>query len=207
MGLGESHLEDSRGDQWLVGGACSSSTAGRLKGRLGSGLGTADEASRVSNALLPHTMQHRAMLSTWQRRTVVLRSRIEGWGVFATEEIMAMEMIVEYAGEVIRPVLSDQRERLYVSQGIGCYMFEVAPGVIVDATRCGNRARYINHSCDPNCFSRTVTLESGRKVIVIFAKRHIKRGEELCYDYQFPLDENDRVTCACGAAQCKGFMN
>jgi hypothetical protein len=207
MGLGEAQHEEARVDQRLQGVAYSSNSNGRLKGRANSGLGNIDEAGRVSNALLPHTMQYRAMLSSWQRRTVVLRSRIEGWGVFATEDIMSMEMIIEYAGEVIRPVLSDQRERLYMSQGIGCYMFEVAPGIIVDATRTGNRARFINHSCDPNCFSRTVTLESDRKVIVIFAKRLIKRGEELCYDYQFPLDENDRVTCACGAAHCKGFMN
>lgn len=160
-----------------------------------------------SAANLPHSMQFRAMLKTWKRRTVVLRSGIEGWGVFATEDIAAGDMVIEYMGQLIRPITSDEREAYYDSQGIGCYMFEVAPGKIVDATKTGNRARYINHSCDPNCYSRTVAVEHGRRVIVIFALREIKRGEELCYDYQFPLDAEDRVACACGAAKCKGYMN
>jgi SET domain/PHD-zinc-finger like domain/F/Y rich C-terminus/PHD-like zinc-binding domain/PHD-finger/F/Y-rich N-terminus len=177
------------------------------KCRMSGGSAGVNGVNDGTRAMLPYAMQHRSMLRTWQRRTVVLRSRIEGWGVFATEDIMAQEMVIEYAGEVIRPVLSDKREKYYDSKGIGCYMFEIAPGVIVDATVTGNRARYINHSCDPNCFSRTVTVENGRRVIVIFSKRQIKRGEELCYDYQFPFDDNDRVECACGAARCKGWMN
>lgn len=156
---------------------------------------------------LPHSMQHRVMSKTWKRRTVILRSGIEGWGVYATEDIAVGDMVIEYMGEIIRPITSDEREAYYDSQGIGCYMFEVAPGRIVDATMLGNRARFINHSCEPNCFSRTVAVEHGRRVIVIFAKRNIKRGEELCYDYQFPLDAEDRVACACGSAKCKGFMN
>lgn len=172
---------------------------------------TSEDANRTSCNFafshLSHSMQHRAMLGTWQRRTVILRSRIDGWGVFATEDIMPNEMVIEYSGELIRPVLSDWREAQYDRQGIGCYMFEVEPGVIVDATRVGNRARFINHSCDPNCFSRVVSIDNSRRVIVIFSKRYIRRGEELCYDYQFPLDENDRVICACGSSRCKGFMN
>lgn len=170
-----------------------------------------DDAPRNASTALyisqSFAMQHRAMDKSWRRRTVVLRSRIEGWGVFAAEDIRAKEMIIEYMGEVIRPITSDKREAYYDSKGIGCYMFEVEPGRIVDATLRGNRARYINHSCDPNCYSRTVKVENDRRAICIFASRDIKRGEELCYNYKFPLDEEDRVECACGTKACTGFMN
>ncbi|CDF36889.1 unnamed protein product [Chondrus crispus] len=160
-----------------------------------------------STPSLPYATQHRCIASTSRSRTVVLRSDIEGCGVFATKDIPAGEMVIEYVGEIIRPVLSDVREAKYLDRGIGCYMFEIETGVIVDATMRGNAARYINHSCAPNCFSKTITTENDQKVVVIFAKRTIQRGEELSYDYQFPFDDSDRVKCACGADQCKGWMN
>lgn len=160
-----------------------------------------------STPSLPFATQHRCIASTSRSRTVVLRSDIEGCGVFATKDIPAGEMVIEYVGEIIRPVLSDVREAKYLDRGIGCYMFEIEAGLIVDATMRGNAARYINHSCAPNCFSKTITTENDRRVVVIFAKRTIQRGEELSYDYQFPYDDSDRVKCACGAEQCKGWMN
>lgn len=160
-----------------------------------------------STPSLPFATQHRCIASTSRSRTVVLRSDIDGCGVFATKDIPAGEMVIEYVGEIIRPVLSDIRESKYLDKGIGCYMFEIEPGVIVDATMRGNAARYINHSCAPNCFSKTITTEQDQKVVVIFAKRSIQRGEELSYDYQFPFDDSDRVKCACGTEQCKGWMN
>lgn len=142
-----------------------------------------------------------------KRRTRIIRSEIDGWGVFATEDIAAEQLIVEYVGELIRPALSDLREARYQNMGIGCYMFQIVPGLIVDATLCGNAARFINHSCAPNCYSKTLTLPDGREVVAIFSKRRIQRGEELSYDYQFPFDDDDRVVCGCGAVQCRGFMN
>lgn len=151
--------------------------------------------------------EHMGIAASSKARTVVLRSDIDGLGVFATEDIPAGEMIIEYVGEMIRPSISDIREKKYCEKGIGCYMFEIVAGQIVDATMSGNAARYINHSCAPNCYSKTVSLENNRRVVVIFAKRRIQRGEELSYDYKFPLDDSDRVKCECGAAQCKGFMN
>lgn len=142
-----------------------------------------------------------------KRRTRILRSEIDGWGVFATEDIPAEQLIVEYVGELIRPVLSDIREGRYQAMGIGCYMFQIVPGLIVDATLCGNASRFINHSCAPNCYSKTVHLSDGNSVVAIFSKRRIQRGEELSYDYQFPFDDEDRVICGCGAVQCRGYMN
>lgn len=170
---------------------------------------SAENRSRTNKSTrkLPLATQHRHIANSSKSRTVILRSDIDGCGVFATKDIPAGEMIIEYVGEIIRPILSDLREVRYLEKGIGCYMFQIEPGLIVDATLCGNAARYINHSCSPNCYSRTIALENGRKVVVIYAKRNIQRGEELSYDYLFPYDDADRVKCGCGTDRCKGWMN
>lgn len=58
------------------------------------------------------------------------------------------EMVIEYAGELIRSTLTDKRERYYDSRGIGCYMFKIDDNLVVDATMRGNAARFINHACE-----------------------------------------------------------
>ena len=76
---------------------------------------------------------------------------------------------------------------------------------LLDATMKGNAARFINHSCDPNCYSRIVDI-LGKKHIIIFAMRKIVRGEELTYDYKFPI-EDVKLPCNCGAKKCRKYMN
>ena len=77
------------------------------------------------------------------------KSSIHDWGLFAREYIGADEMVIEYVGHVVRPVLSDVREKRYEKQGIGSsYLFRIDQDYVVDATKCGNLARFINHSCD-----------------------------------------------------------
>ncbi|MES1912485.1 MAG: hypothetical protein MHM6MM_004754, partial [Cercozoa sp. M6MM] len=108
----------------------------------------------------------------------VCRSRIHGCGLFATRDIKAHHMIIEYVGEVIRTSVADKRERVYERIGIGsCYMFRLDRHHIIDATLRGSVARFINHSCDPNAYSRVVEID-GRKKICIFSRRDIARGEE-----------------------------
>ncbi|RXM93163.1 Histone-lysine N-methyltransferase 2A [Acipenser ruthenus] len=98
-------------------------------------------------------------------------------------------------------------EKYYDSKGIGCYMFRIDDFDVVDATMHGNAARFINHSCEPNCYSRVINVE-GQKHIVIFALRPIYRGEELTYDYKFPIeDASSKLHCNCGAKRCRRFLN
>ena len=134
------------------------------------------------------------------------RSRIHEWGLFAMEDIPANAMVIEYVGEIIRQSVADDRERRYTDLGIGSsYLFRIDEQNIIDATRCGAIARFMNHSCDPNCYAQVVQVE-GDPRIVIYSKRPIASGTEITYDYKFPL-EDEKILCHCGAATCRGTLN
>ncbi|GLD48987.1 histone-lysine N-methyltransferase SETD1A [Lates japonicus] len=93
-----------------------------------------------------------------------------------------------------------------VWQGIGSsYLFRVDHDTIIDATKCGNLARFINHCCTPNCYAKVITIESQKK-IVIYSKQAIAVNEEITYDYKFPLEEN-KIPCLCGTENCRGTLN
>ncbi|XP_048482105.1 histone-lysine N-methyltransferase SETD1 isoform X3 [Plutella xylostella] len=134
------------------------------------------------------------------------KSGIHDWGLFAQEPIAADEMVIEYVGQMIRPIVADVREAQYEATGIGSsYLFRIDFDTIIDATKCGNLARFINHSCNPNCYAKIITIESQKK-IVIYSKQPIGVDEEITYDYKFPL-EDEKIACLCGAPQCRGFLN
>lgn len=137
------------------------------------------------------------------------RSRIHAWGVFADRAIKENQMIVEYRGEIIGNAVAEKREIIYSKSNIGSdYMFRIDSHTVCDATKQGNVARFINHSCNPNCFTKIISTE-GVQRIVVYAKRNIDPGEELCYDYKFPIepDLKKRIPCHCGANVCRGYMN
>ena len=136
---------------------------------------------------------------------IVKCSDIQGRGLFTLVDIPQGQMIIEYAGEIIRHSLCDKRERYYDSRGIGCYMFRIDELEVIDATTKGNQARFINHSCDPNCISKVIAV-LGRKHIVIFALRYIHKGEELTYDYKFPK-EDVKIQCLCKSSRCRKYLN
>ncbi|XP_072282353.1 histone-lysine N-methyltransferase 2B isoform X2 [Pyxicephalus adspersus] len=162
---------------------------------------------RATSMDLPMAMRFRHLKRTSKEAVGVYRSSIHGRGLFCKRNIDAGEMVIEYSGIVIRSVLTDKREKYYDSKGIGCYMFRIDDFDVVDATMHGNAARFINHSCEPNCYSRVIHVE-GQKHIVIFALRSIYRGEELTYDYKFPIeDASNKLPCNCGAKKCRRFLN
>ncbi|CAH1233887.1 SETD1B [Branchiostoma lanceolatum] len=134
------------------------------------------------------------------------KSRIHDWGLFALEPIAAEEMVIEYVGQCIRQTIADERERRYEEQGIGSsYLFRVDHDMIIDATKTGNLARFINHCCNPNCYAKIITVESYKK-IVIYSRRDIAVNEEITYDYKFPI-EDEKIPCLCGAENCRGTLN
>ncbi|ELW65863.1 Histone-lysine N-methyltransferase MLL [Tupaia chinensis] len=165
------------------------------------------QLKRATSMDLPMPMRFRHLKKTSKEAVGVYRSPIHGRGLFCKRNIDAGEMVIEYAGNVIRSIQTDKREKYYDSKGIGCYMFRIDDSEVVDATMHGNAARFINHSCEPNCYSRVINID-GQKHIVIFAMRKIYRGEELTYDYKFPIeDASNKLPCNCGAKKCRKFLN
>lgn len=145
-------------------------------------------------------------LQTRKKHLRFARSPIHDWGLYAMEKISRGEMVIEYVGEIIRAQVADKREKAYERQGIGSsYLFRIDEDLVVDATKKGNLGRLINHSCDPNCTAKIITI-NGEKKIVIYAKQDIELGSEITYDYHFPI-EQDKIPCLCGSAKCRGFLN
>ncbi|CDK29687.1 unnamed protein product [Kuraishia capsulata CBS 1993] len=137
------------------------------------------------------------------------RSAIHNWGLYALEPISAKEMIIEYVGERLRQQVAEVREKKYLKSGIGSsYLFRVDENTVIDATKKGGIARFINHCCVPSCTAKIIKVE-GKKRIVIYALRDIGTNEELTYDYKFERETNDeeRIPCLCGAPGCKGYLN
>lgn len=137
------------------------------------------------------------------------RSAIHNWGLYALEPIMAKEMIIEYVGESIRQQVAEHREKSYLKTGIGSsYLFRIDENTVIDATKKGGIARFINHCCDPSCTAKIIKVGNTKR-IVIYALRDIDANEELTYDYKFERETNDeeRIKCLCGAANCKGYLN
>ncbi|XP_047130948.1 uncharacterized protein LOC100210554 isoform X1 [Hydra vulgaris] len=154
---------------------------------------------------LPVAMKYRLLKNLAKDNVGVYRSKIQGRGLFCKKTIEAGEMIIEYSGEKIRSSLTDRREKYYEKKGYGCYMFRIDDTDVVDATTKGNAARFINHSCEPNCFSRIISID-GCKKIIIYAQKRVTVGEELTYDYKFAI-EDDKLPCFCGAKKCRKYLN
>lgn len=145
-------------------------------------------------------------LRTRKKQLTFARSPIHDWGLYAAEAIPSGDMVIEYVGEVIRQQVADKREKYYEKTGIGSsYLFRVDDDSVVDATKKGNLGRLINHCCAPNCTAKIITI-NGEKKIVIYAKANIDVGDEITYDYHFPL-EDQKIPCLCGSARCRGFLN
>lgn len=130
---------------------------------------------------------------------IVKHSRIHGQGCYAGEFIPAGAFIVEYEGDLIPAEEAYRREQDTSRSGI--YTFWTCNEWAIDAYVEGNAARFINHSCTPNCEYR---IEGQR--VLIYAGRDIASGEELTYDYSYSA-EGEKVPCRCGSPQCRGCIN
>jgi hypothetical protein len=159
-----------------------------------------------SPELLPLADQYRYMTLSVSRAIRVGYSRIHMWGLFARKPFGGGAMVIEYLGHAIRDPVSDLREKQYESMGCGSvYMFRLDQRWIVDATKKGNIARFINHSCDPNCYTKIVAI-NGQNKIIVFSHRPIALHEEITYNYFFASEE-ERINCKCGSINCCCSLN
>jgi hypothetical protein len=137
----------------------------------------------------------------------VRRSPIHGTGVFATKRIPKGARVVEYVGERVSHAEADRRYEDKAVDDNHTFLFTVDDRIVIDAGVGGNDARWINHSCDPNC---ETVIENKR--VFIEAARDIEPGEELAYDYMISREPGDPdnieeiFACRCGSANCRGTM-
>ena len=142
------------------------------------------------------------------RAYVVRRSRIHGRGVFATRTIRKGSDIIEYRGRRISMDEADNLPDSDPDNPFHTFLFELNDGRVIDAGVRGNAARWINHSCRPNC----VPYEDDDGRVFIEAKRTIRAGEELSYDYRLNVPGRRTAkmladyACRCGAPRCRGTM-
>jgi SET domain-containing protein len=131
---------------------------------------------------------------------------MQGLGAFATAFIPDGTRLIEYAGQRLTPAEAEAR---YPDDGPRhhTYLFAIDDDIVIDAAVDGNAARFINHSCDPNC---DAVVEDGR--IWIETIRDVPPGEELAYDYAYMLEERHtpaakrKYPCNCGARNCRGTI-
>ncbi|HAF02980.1 MAG TPA: SET domain-containing protein-lysine N-methyltransferase [Spartobacteria bacterium] len=136
-------------------------------------------------------------------RIEVRKSGVHGRGVYATKPISKDTRIIEYTGkrilwETVPADLDDPHT----------FLFGLDNGKeVIDPATGGNEARWINHSCDPNCEA----IEENERVF-IYALRHLRPGEELFYDYALQVDEprtkevEKECECNCRSPKCRGTM-
>lgn len=175
--------------------------------KFSSGIQTGSSNQEALPNILSMADKYRYMRETSRKRLAFGKSRIHGFGIFAKHPHKAGDMVIEYTGEIVRPPVADRREHLIYNSlvGAGTYMFRIDDERVIDATRAGSIAHLINHSCEPNCYSRVITV-SGDEHIIIFAKRDIKQWEELTYDYRF-FSIDEQLKCYCGSERCSGVVN
>ena len=138
----------------------------------------------------------------------VLQSPVHGRGVFAARTIRKGETVIEYRGkrmtwdEACEQPASDESDPYHT------FLFSLDDGRVIDAAIGGNAARWINHSCAPNC----ETYEDERGRVYAAARRKIRPGEELSYDYRLEIEGKvgkrlrKAYACHCGARRCRGTM-
>ncbi|NCO11242.1 SET domain-containing protein-lysine N-methyltransferase [Candidatus Pacearchaeota archaeon CG_4_9_14_0_2_um_filter_39_13] len=138
---------------------------------------------------------------------VIKKSIMHGKGAFAKTEIKEKTRIIEYIG---KKVTKKRGDKIYLEQvkkaekegiPVTTYLFSVSKKYDIDGDVSWNSAKYINHSCNPNC---EVVNEDGH--IWIISKEDIKKGEEITYDYGFPLINYKDHKCRCGSESCMGYI-
>ena len=139
----------------------------------------------------------------------VKKSKIHNYGVYATKNIVKSTKIIEYIGEKISKKEGDRRSARRIKEHLNSkvdgsvYIFELDNKYDIDGSPKYNKARYINHSCSPNC---EVEIKQGK--IWIKSIKKIKKNEELSYDYGYSFDKDDfrDHPCKCGSKKCIGFI-
>ncbi|KAH8551044.1 hypothetical protein BGW37DRAFT_426470 [Umbelopsis sp. PMI_123] len=129
-----------------------------------------------------------------------------GWGLKTLTDIKVGQLIVEYRGEVISQRLCEERLRTVYKDTKNFYFLDYQKGEVIDAAAKGSDARFVNHSCEPNCHIEKWAI-GGEVCVGVFATQDIPADSELFYDYNYTLiGSGVSQKCRCGSTKCRGYM-
>ena len=137
-----------------------------------------------------------------------LREHGKGWGLIAIHGVKKGDLVQEYAGEIIDEKTKDERLKAWAldhPNDPNFYVMHLEPGWYIDAREVANMARFINHSCNPNCKLVPINVAGQMRVSIVCIKE-VPPGGFLCYDYQFDTQHGEKFICQCGAENCCGTM-
>ncbi|XP_039453659.1 probable histone-lysine N-methyltransferase Mes-4 [Culex pipiens pallens] len=130
----------------------------------------------------------------------------KGWGLVAQEDIQQGQFVIEYVGEVINgEELARRIKQKQEQKDENYYFLTVDSELTIDAGPKGNLARFINHSCEPNC-ETLLWKVGGSQSVGLFALKDLKAGEELTFNYNFETFGDQKKICHCGAVKCSGLI-
>ncbi|XP_054619165.1 histone-lysine N-methyltransferase ASH1L isoform X1 [Dunckerocampus dactyliophorus] len=142
----------------------------------------------------------------WVQCLERFRAEGKGWGIRTKESLRSGQFIIEYLGEVVSEHEFRSRMMQQYFAHSGHYCLNLDSGMVIDSYRMGNEARFINHSCEPNCEMQKWSV-NGVYRIGLFALKDISSGTELTYDYNFhSFNTEEQQVCKCGSETCRGII-
>ncbi|KAM9776709.1 histone-lysine N-methyltransferase ASH1L [Syngnathus typhle] len=142
----------------------------------------------------------------WVQCLERFRAEGKGWGIRTKESLRSGQFIIEYLGEVVSEHEFRSRMMQQYFAHSGHYCLNLDSGMVIDSYRMGNEARFINHSCEPNCQMQKWSI-NGVYRIGLFALKDISSGTELTYDYNFhSFNTEEQQVCKCGSESCRGII-
>uniref|UniRef100_A0AAY4DKI9 Histone-lysine N-methyltransferase ASH1L-like n=1 Tax=Denticeps clupeoides TaxID=299321 RepID=A0AAY4DKI9_9TELE len=142
----------------------------------------------------------------WVQCLERFRAEGKGWGIRTKEPLRSGQFIIEYLGEVVSEHEFRNRMMQQYFAHSGHYCLNLDSGMVIDSYRMGNEARFINHSCEPNCEMQKWSV-NGVYRIGLFALKDMNSGTELTYDYNFhSFNTEEQQVCKCGSESCRGII-
>lgn len=150
--------------------------------------------------------QNQRMQKCQNAKTELFFTGDRGWGLKTIADLSTGDFVIEYVGEVLDEAMCQERlKKAHTQNTNNFYMLTLDAGLVIDAGHKSNRARFINHSCGPNCETQKWRVK-GEPRIGIFACKNIPTGTELTFDYQLDSLGNEKKKCFCGSKNCSGFL-
>lgn len=164
------------------------------------------DSGACSNRAFSELAQRMKKAGPYDVGVEVIKTPNRGFGVRSCRTFAPGQIIMEYTGEIVSEGECQRRMREEYADKQCYYLMELERGLIIDGTR-GSMARFINHSCEPNCEVRMVKVGGVPRMGVFAGEAGICTGEELTYDYNFDNFGKNRQVCHCGAQTCRGFLS